>query len=198
VSVFDEISSIYDLGMLPLELLVFRRLRRRIFPALRGRILEIGVGTGANVGLYAEGTDVYACDASESVLQVTRQHSPSWVRLLLTDAQRLPFPDGIFDVVTASLVFCSIADPHQGLSEARRVLAAEGRLVLLEHMRGLPPLGDRLTDLFHPVWHSWSRECHLNRETVQTVEQAGFTIESVRSHLFGIVREIEARNEEQS
>jgi SAM-dependent methyltransferase len=133
------------------------------------------------------------------------------VTLAQADAQHLPFADGSFDVVTASLVFCSIADPAQGLAEVRRVLRrpepacpehvhrAEGRpggrLVLLEHTRG-SGLGAWLTDALHPLWDAWSHECRLNRETVDSVAAAGFHVQQVEKHALGIVRVIEAMVQE--
>ena len=202
-NVFKDLASAYDRGMLLLELLIFRRLRRRIFPRLRGAVLELGVGTGVNLPLYEPEARVTGCDASRDVMiWSTRRPTQASVTLAQADAQRLPFADGSFDVVTGSLVFCSIADPAQGLAEARRVLRrpersrrAEGRpggrLILLEHTRG-SGLGAWLTVNLHPLWDTWSHECRLNRETVQSVAVAGFHVQQVEKHALGIVRVIEA------
>ncbi len=117
--------------------------------------------------------------------------------------------------MTASLVFCSIADPARGLAEARRVLRrsehrgelveppvegtrpelvegrAGGRLVLLEHTRG-SGLGAWLTDAVGVLWNAWSSECRLNRETTQAVAEAGFILDRVERYALGIVRVIKA------
>jgi len=192
MSVFDRLASGYDLGMLPLEWLIFRRLRRRMFPPLSGDVLEVGIGTGINLPLYGPDVRVTGCDVSEEMLTAaTLRRTRVPVSLLQANVQHLPFADGRFDVVTASLAFCSVTDPVQGLAEARRVLRPGGRLVLLEHTRG-SGLGAWLTDVFHPVWKAWSRECHLNRETVQAVAKTGFEIQRVERHAMGIVRVIEA------
>jgi len=192
MSIFDGLSAIYDLGMLPLEWLIFRRLRRRTFPPLSGDVLEVGTGTGVNLPLYRPEARVTGCDASEGMLAwAAHRRTRAPVSLVQADGQRLPFPDGSFDVVAGSLIFCSVADPARGLAEARRVLRPSGRLVLLEHTRG-NGLGAWLTDVFHPVWRSWSRECHLNRETAQSVAEAGFQVQRVEQHALGIVRVIEA------
>jgi SAM-dependent methyltransferase len=201
-------SSPYDRGMLLLERLVFRRLRRRVFPGLQGNVLELGVGTGVNLPLYGAGARVTGCDASEGGLGwAARRKTQAPAALVRADAQRLPFADGSFDVVTGSLVFCSIADPARGLAEARRVLrgpstgsgphpelvegCAGGRLVLLEHTRG-SGLGAWLTDAVGLLWNTWSRECRLNRETTQAVAEAGFRLDRVERYALGIVRVIEA------
>jgi len=196
MSVFDGLSSIYDLGMLPLEYLMLRRLRRQTFPLLRGDVLEIGVGTGVNLPLYGPEARVTGCDASGEMLAWAARRPQSRPRngaaLAQTDVQRLPFLDGSFDVVAASFLFCSVTDPAQGLAEARRVLRPGGRLVLLEHTRGNSGLGAWLTDTLYPAWKTWSKECHLNRETAQTVAQVGFQVRRVERHAMGIVRVIEA------
>jgi SAM-dependent methyltransferase len=141
----DKSYSKYDRGMLLLERLIFRRLRRRVFPGLRGDVLELGVGTGVNLPLYGAGARVTGCDASEGSLGwAARRRTRSPVTLVQADAQRLPFADGSFDVVTASLVFCSIADPARGLAEARRVLRRpEHRGELVEGTRPEPVEGTR-------------------------------------------------------
>ena len=212
MSIFDNLRSGYDRGMLLLELLLLRRLRRRTFPPLRGDVLEIGVGTGVNLPLYEPGACVTGCDASGRALNSAARRRPrAPAALVQADVQRLPFANGSFDVVAASLVFCSIADPARGLSEARRVLRHPGlqnepadpergrrsagqnggRLVLLEHTRGTG-VGAWLTDVLQPVWNNWSHECRLNRETTQTVAAAGFRMVRVEQHVLGIVRVIEA------
>jgi phosphatidylethanolamine/phosphatidyl-N-methylethanolamine N-methyltransferase len=192
VSTFDRLSSLYDRGMRPLEWLVFRRLRRRTFSPIHGDILEFGVGTGVNLPLYGPGARVTGCDVSGEMLGwAARRQTRGRLALIQANVQRLPFADASFDAVTGSLVFCSVADPVGGLAEARRVLRPGGRLVLLEHTRG-SGMGAWLTDILHPLWHTWSRECHLNRETAQTVAQMGFDVQRVERHAMGIVRVIEA------
>jgi ubiquinone/menaquinone biosynthesis C-methylase UbiE len=192
MTIFDQIASDYDVGMAPLEWLIFRRLRRQLFPSLQGRVLELAIGTGANLPLYPPGARVIGCDISREMLTHAGQRAANEaVPLLQADVRHLPFASDSFDVVSASLAFCSVADPLKGLGEARRVLRAGGRLALLEHTRG-NGLGAWLTDLLHPLWHAKSRECHLNRETARHVAQAGFVIERVRRYVLGIVRVIEA------
>jgi ubiquinone/menaquinone biosynthesis C-methylase UbiE len=192
MSIFDGLSSIYDQGMRPLEWLVFRRLRRRMFPLIQGSVLELGVGTGVNLPLYGPEARVIGCDTSREMLAWATQRCVEGCRALVrADVQRLPFADGGCDVVVGSLLFCIVTDPAQGLAEARRVLKADGRLVLLEHTRGRG-VGAWLTDLIHPLWHAWSRDCHLNRETVRAVVEAGFRVQREEQHVLGIVRVIEA------
>ena len=189
---FDDVSGAYDQGMRPLEWLIFRRLRRLIFPKLRGRVLELGAGTGVNLPLYRGGARVIALDASADMLaRAARRPSQASVALVRADAQHLPFSSDAIDTVSGALVFCSISSPERGLSEARRVLQPGGRLVLLEHTRGRG-VGAWLTDLLQPLWGIWSRECRLDRETSLAVTRAGFRILAIEQRALGIVRWIEA------
>jgi SAM-dependent methyltransferase len=109
------------------------------------------------------------------------------------DTQYLAFRDDTFASVVTSLVFCSVADPVQGLRQIRRVLRPGGRLYMLEHVRPDHPLLGPLVDLLNIPWHFLSRECHLNRRTGDNVVTAGFTLESVQRRFLGAVNLLVAR-----
>ncbi len=183
--------------MLPLEHLLFRSLRRRLYPFLRGRILEVGAGTGVNVPLYAPTVELVATDLSEPMLRQARRRPmrarAHWVR---ADTESLPFAESSFACVTGSLVFCSIRDPQIALSEISRVLQPGGWLVLLEHVRGQNGLARWLTDALERPWHRFSASCHLNRDSAAAVERAGFRITCAPRYRMGLVQIIMARKPE--
>jgi len=180
--------------MLPLERLLFRALRSRLHPFLRGRVLEIGAGTGINAPLYAPSVDVVAIDLSELMLRRARERQArAQVSWLQADAERLPFSGSSFECVTASLVFCSIQDPQSALREIWRVLRPGGWLILLEHVRGESRLTRWLTDLLDRPWHHLSNSCHLNRDTEATVRDGGFRLICSPRYYMGLVQIIMAR-----
>ena len=92
--------------------------------------------------------------------------------------QRLPFADESFDTVVSTLVLCTIPDPHAALTEIRRVLRPGGRVLFLEHVRGEGGVA-RWQDRIQPLWSWLLAGCHPNRDTVSTIEAAGFRIEKV-------------------
>ncbi len=174
-------DRIYDLLMHPLEALIFRRLRRALIPRARGRVLEIGAGTGANLPHYRwERIDeMHLLDLALSAQSLAaRSRAP--VRLHEADAQSLPFADGTFDTVVCTLVFCSVADQARALSEVRRVLKSDGMLIFIEHVR--PGRGGlaRIADAANPLWHRMIGTCNLNRDTVAAVREAGFAVRDGR------------------
>ena len=193
---FDRIASPYDRGMAPLERVGLRRLRRRLVPHARGRVLEIGVGTGANLPFYQSSTCVTAIDESPDMLTVAARRAAdlgNCVSLGQMDVESLAFPAASFDTVLASLVFCSVIDQPRALGELRRVLDRPGVLLLLEHMRPQSrPLG-WLADLLNIPWYRFNGRCHLNRDTQQSVVDAGFELIRVESVLGGLVRLMVAR-----
>jgi ubiquinone/menaquinone biosynthesis C-methylase UbiE len=194
---FDRLAAPYDRGMAPLERLWLRRMRSRLLPYARGRVLEIGIGTGANLPLYPPTVRLTGSDESADMLLVAAQRSAALggrARLAQIDAERLAFASGSFDTVVGSLVFCSVVDPQRALGEIRRVLRVPGgRLLLLEHMRPwVQPLA-WLIDLANVPWYAFNGRCHLNRRTQQMVAGAGFEIEEVEGRLGGFLRLLVAR-----
>ena len=195
---FDALASGYDLFMWPLERALFARLRQRALCALRPSafprlLLEVGVGTGANLPFYPASSQVVAVDASAEMLALARRRRTcAIVQLSQTDVHHLAFPDATFNGVVGSFLLCNVADPMAVLQEVRRVLRPGGRLFLLEHVRAAHPWIARLTDLLDLPWHAWSRSCHLNRETEATVASAGFTITRNERYALGVVQLIEA------
>jgi ubiquinone/menaquinone biosynthesis C-methylase UbiE len=195
----DEVKR-YDRGMWLLENYGLKRLRRLLLQAVHGEVLEIGVGTGANLPFYdGRAVRITAVDVNPARLvgTITRAQAVNGrhpIHIGAADAQQLPFSDNQFDTVVSTLVFCSIPEPMAGLAEIKRVLRPNGRFLLLEHVRGLNPISQRLTDWLHPAWFAMQGSCHLNRETGVAVQAAGFHIEETSSHGWGVIQMIKAAN----
>lgn len=194
---FDRLAAPYDRGMAPLERLWLQKMRARLLPLARGRVLEIGVGTGANLPFYAPSVCLTAIDESPEMLSVTAQRVASLDRcagLLQADAEHLAFPSDYFDTVVGSLVLCSVVDQRRALGELRRVLNKPGgQLLLIEHMRPTVRPFAWLADLVNVPWYAFNGRCHLNRETEALVSQVGFQLEQVETRLGGLFRLLVAR-----
>lgn len=155
--------------------------RRRLIGQAVGRTLEIGIGTGKNLAFYdpAVTTELVGIDLSPGMLERARSKACRVpVTLREMDAQQMEFPDGCFDTVLATCVFCTVPDPIAGLREARRVCKPGGQILLLEHVRIDRFLIGGLMDLLDPLVVGLIGT-HINRRTVENVRIAGLTIKRV-------------------
>lgn len=175
------LAAIYDTVMVPIEAFGVRDQRRRIGAAARGRVLELGTGTGLMLEHYGDDVDeVVATDPDPHMLAraVPRRHPARVpVELRQADAQDLPFADDSFDTVVVALSLCTIPDPDRALSEARRVLRSDGQLLFVEHVRSDHDAVARIQRALTPAWRKVSGGCHLDRDTVGAIERAGFGVE---------------------
>jgi len=184
-----------------LERLVERRVfgpwRARIWSLVRGQhVLEVGAGTGPNLPYYPRGVQVTAVDVSALRIERARQRAQQLgvqADLRVMDAQQLDFPAAMFDAAVATLVFCSVPDPVQGLRELARVVKPGGQVLLLDHVRIDRPVLGRLMDWLNPLIQHLTGE-NFNRRTVDNVRRAGLEIERVEDLVrSGMVKLIVAR-----
>lgn len=160
-------------------------LRAATVAAARGRVLEIGVGSGLNFPFYGrEVTEVVGIDPSKPLLARAGRAGgwmPFKIRLICQSAEHLPYPDQSFDTVVTTWSLCSIPDVAAALGEAYRVLRPGGRLVFIEHGAAPGPGLYRWQRRLTPVWRCIAGGCHLDRRPVQLLEQAGFTLETLET-----------------
>ncbi len=188
----EQIPWVYDAGMALLEHGRFRRWRAWLTGGARGRVLEVGCGTGRNLPLYPADASVVGSDPHPDPVAAARRRSPG-VPLVQARAEALPFRAGAFDTVVSSLVLCSVEDPAAALAEIRRVLAPGGALRLVEHVRARTPWRARLQDRVQRPWTWLTGGCHPNRDTEQAILAAGFRIEERGRRARGVLRRFAAR-----
>jgi ubiquinone/menaquinone biosynthesis C-methylase UbiE len=186
----EQIPWLYD-GMFSLaERTGLGRWRRRLCEGARGRVLDVGCGTGRNLPLLPPGS--IGIDPAAAALGRARRRAPP-ARLVQASVEALPFRAGAFDTVVSGLVFCSVDDPARGLAEVRRVLGPDGSLRMLEHVRSGHPRRARWEDRLQPLWTRFSGGCRPNRDTERTVEAAGFRIDPGSRRARGMMRRFVAR-----
>jgi ubiquinone/menaquinone biosynthesis C-methylase UbiE len=190
----EQIPWLYDALMALVDHGRLRRWREWLVGGARGRVLELGCGTGRDLPLYPPGVPLAAVDPHPWNLAVARRRAPA-VPLVLARAEQLPFKDGAFDTVLGSLVLCSVDDPAAALAEVRRVLAPGGTLRGIEHVRARGRLAAGLQDLGQPAWTAISGGCRPNRDTERAVEAAGLRLTPDDHRESGIMRRYSARKD---
>ena len=192
---YDRIAWIYDSMESPTERMFFSSLRRELLSSLRGKVLEVGVGTGKNLSYYPEGVELAAIDISSRMLAKAAKRAEGLgmqVDLRRMDAEDLDFPDDYFDYAVATFVFCSVPDPVRGLRELARVVKDDGLILLIEHVRSENRFLGKIMDWLNPVVRAVMGP-NINRRTVENVEKAGLKVISVERRGPEIVKKIQAR-----
>lgn len=156
------------------------RMRQKVVPLARGRVLEVGIGTGLNLPHYDK-THVSRITGLDPALEMqprARQRAEASgiaVELVGLSAERMPLPDASFDSVVVTYSLCTIPDPVPALFEMRRVLAPGGSLLFCEHGRAPDVAVARWQDRLQPLWGPLAGGCHLNRDIPALLSVAGFT-----------------------
>jgi ubiquinone/menaquinone biosynthesis C-methylase UbiE len=175
-------SAFYDSLLKGTEEAGLRERRRKVLSGARGRTIDIGAGTGANLGLFPAETEVVMAEPDPHMTKRLRQKLAEFgskVELVEAGAEELPFEDSSFDTAVFTLVLCTVPDPHTALAEAARVLKPGGQLLFVEHVRAVDPGVARWQDRLETPWRVFADGCRCNRDTVANIEASPLTLESV-------------------
>ena len=187
---------VYDVAMNPLEFIKLKRVRKLLVSQATGRVLEIGSGTGFNFPFYTNARQVDAIEPNPTMRNISMKRKvPTPIHTYLLGAEKLPFADNTFDSVVATLVFCTIPDPLQAIKELERVSKPGAKILVLEHVRLNNPLVGKAQDIVSPMWKKLCDGCHLNRNTVELVEQSNLSIVNRSTFYRGLFVQLECVNE---
>ncbi|MGK2878559.1 MAG: class I SAM-dependent methyltransferase [Solirubrobacterales bacterium] len=162
--------------------------RERLLERARGRVLEIGAGTGVNLDHYPDTLErLVLTEPSQPMAEHLKERvaaSRLACEIVTAPAEKLPFEDDSFDTVVSTLVLCTVPDPEATVAEIRRVLAPGGALLVMEHVRSDSADSAKWQDRLERPWRWLGNGCRCNRDTVSTVESAGFTWEEFQHGTF--------------
>ena len=193
--IWERLAHRYDQKVRLPERVLFEGGREWVCSRAEGDVLEISVGTGRNLPLYARDVRITGIDISASMLEIARTRAAKIGRdaeLRVGDAQALELPDDSFDSVVCTLALCSIPDARAAVAEMRRVLRRGGRVLLLEHVRSPWPVVRTIQRVLEPI-AVWLEGDHLVREPLELLEAEGFEIEEIERSKLGIVERVSAR-----
>lgn len=184
--------NLYDKHVLPnlvhfaCSLQPAMRQRQKIIPHAKGRVLEVGLGSGLNLPYYdaSKVSKVWGLDPSPKMIQMaeTRARSVNFeVEFINFPGEDIPLETNSVDTVVVTYTLCTIVDVDRALQEMLRVLRPDGELVFCEH--GIAPDVSvrRLQKCINPLWKRIGGGCHLNREIPKFIEQNGFMIKEMEA-----------------
>lgn len=182
-------AALYDRIMRRGEKLSMARRRKELLGRARGRTLEIGAGTGANIPHYTDRVaELILAEPFEPMRRrMERKLTGSDRRASTLDAsaEAIPLEDGSVDTVVSTLVLCTVDHPDVALVEVARVLRPDGQLLFIEHVRSHSPRVARWQDRLQTPWRHFGAGCRCNRDTIASIEAAGFTTEHEQAHWQG-------------
>lgn len=180
----------YDSFMADIEEKVLLKRRKKLLAGLQGHILEIGTGTGINLGLFPEGTRITGFEPNPYMLEHARQREafitePQRFRLYnlkAEEGEEILREAAPFDALVFTLVLCTVTQPEALVRNLLPLLRPGAPIIVLEHIIDPHPvirLGQRL---FNPVWKHCAEGCHLTRPTDQMLKEIG--LEASRTEYF--------------
>ena len=157
------------------------RQRERVVPLARGRVLEVGIGTGLNMRYYDKTrvTQIVGLDPALQLHPLARERIAAAglaVELIGLSAEQIPEDDASFNSIVCTYTLCSIADPLAALGEMRRVLRPDGRLLYCEHGRAPDASVQRWQQRLQPLWGPLAGGCQLGRDIPGLLRGAGFRL----------------------
>lgn len=161
-----------------------------------GKVLEVAIGTGLNIASYPPDVRLTGVDLSPAMLQIARRRADDLGRsvdLREGDAHELPFEDSSFDTVVCTFSLCNIPDVERAVTEMKRVLRPDGKLVLVDHIRSSNVVVFAIQKLIEFVSVRMDGD-YMTRRPSEQVRRAGFAVdEQERFRLGGIVERLSAR-----
>ena len=158
--------------------------RQKVVPLAKGKVLDIGIGSGLNIPFYnSDQIDkVIGIDPSHELIELAKElanDSKASIELVIGSAESIPYPDNFFDTVLVTYTMCTIPNVAIANKEMWRVLKDDGRLIFCEH--GLAPDKkiSKWQNRIDPVWGKIAGGCHLNRDIQKLITDAGFSFESL-------------------
>jgi SAM-dependent methyltransferase len=175
-------AAIYDPFLWLGERLGMARRRADLLSGARGRVLEIGAGTGLNLAHYPTGLDELVVTEPAQTMSRRLDKRAASAAAPLTQvsarAEDLPFDDDSFDTVVSTLVLCTVADPERAVAEILRVLRPGGRLLFCEHVRAEPGWRRNLQRSAATGWAAFADGCRCDRPTLELIRERFRTVEA--------------------
>ena len=161
-----------------------RKQREKVVPHCEGRVLEIGMGTGLNLGYYdpAKVDMVFGLEPAPQMLKRAKplaDNAPFPVEFIDLPGEEIPLDDNAVDTVLLTYTLCTIPDTLKAMQGMRRVLKPGGKLLFSEHGRAPDVAVQKWQDRINGTWSKIAGGCNMNRKIPELIEAGGFKITDI-------------------
>lgn len=176
------LAATYDAALARAERAGLADRRRRLLAAARGRVLEVGAGTGLNLHAYPATIDRLEVLEPDRAMRARLARRAAGTALPVEvhagSLEDAPLSPGSYDTVVTTLVLCTVADLDLAVGRIAELLAPGGQLLFLEHGRA-PGWRGRAQSLATPVWRRVAGGCRLDRDVPVALRKADFVISDI-------------------
>ena len=163
-----------------------RKIRQQIIPQAQGKVLEIGVGSGANF-IHYDSTKVsklYTLEPNPGMIRLAeRQQRKTKLDIEFIDlpGERIPLEDDSVDTVVSTFTLCTIPGIMDAIRGIARVLKPNGKLIFFELGLSPDPEVQRWQNRLEPLHHWLFQGLYLTRDIPSLIEQGGFQIKRMET-----------------
>ncbi len=166
-------AAVYDPFLHLGELRGMRARRAELVAGARGRVLEVGAGTGLNLPHYPAGlASLLLTEPDPGMAARLRRRvrrSGRTAAVVEAGADLLPVADSSIDTVVSTMVLCTVPDPAAALREITRVLRPDGRLLFCEHVLSDDPRLARRQRRRADAWAGFAAGCRCDRSLLDEI-----------------------------
>ena len=162
------------------------KVRQQIIPLAQGKVLEIGVGSGANFIHYdvTKVKKLYALEPNPGMIRLAerQQHKTKLnIEFLDLPGERIPLEEGSVDTVVSTFTLCTIPGIVDAIRGIARVLKPNGKLIFFELGLSPDPEVQRWQKRLEPLHHWLFQGLYLTRNIPSLIIEGGFQLEQMES-----------------
>jgi ubiquinone/menaquinone biosynthesis C-methylase UbiE len=158
-----------------------RRVREQIIPLARGKVLELGAGSGANFSHYdpVAVSKLYALEPNPGMIRLAQRRARRTkldIEFLDLPGERIPLENGTIDTVVSTFTLCTIPGIEAAIRGIARVLKPGGKLIFFELGLSPDPEVRRWQKRLQPLHHALFQGLFLTRDIPSFIAHNGFRI----------------------
>lgn len=158
---------------------------------LKGRIVDVGSGTGANFKFFNTEAEILAVEPSIEMLNKSKvKIDDKNITLINLGINDIELDNYIavesVDTIVCTLVLCTIPNPKSALLNFKKWLKPGGQLIIIEHVHSENAFNAKFQNLINPVWRKFAEGCNLNRDTDKLLLESGFKSENATTFHLGL------------
>lgn len=169
--------------------------RRSLIGSAYGKVLEVGVGVGANFPYYLSTIELTGVDLSSEMINSAKRESLRFQfqsNFINEDVDKLSFEANSFDCIVSTLTLCSYPNPVQTLKKFQKWCKKDGYILLMEHGLSSNRLLSITQKMIDPLYIKFSG-CHCDRDIRKIANLSNLQIERLETYWSGILNVIWAR-----